>query len=58
MWVQEKIVLKRLLFDSILLHVQGLNCGKGVYELEDNVGQEALSLNLMPKLGLIKKFLL
>jgi hypothetical protein len=25
------------------------------YELEDHVGQEALNLNLLPKLGLIKK---
>jgi hypothetical protein len=25
------------LFESILLHIQGLNFGKGVYELEDHV---------------------
>jgi hypothetical protein len=58
MWMQKKIMLKCLLLDSILLHAQGLNCGKGVYELEDNVGQEALSSNLMQKLGFIKKFFL
>jgi hypothetical protein len=38
MWVREKIMLERMLLDNILLHVQGLNCRKGVYELEDNVG--------------------
>jgi hypothetical protein len=32
-----------------------LNCGKGVYELEDHVGEEALNSNLPPKLGPIKK---
>ncbi len=44
---------KYMLF--VFLHIQGLNYGKGVYELEDHVGQEALSLNLLPKFGLIKK---
>jgi hypothetical protein len=31
---------------------------KGVYELKDRVGEEALSSNLPPKLGPIKNFLL
>ncbi len=34
-----------------------LNCRKGVYELEDHVGEEALVSNLLPKLGLAKKTL-
>jgi len=50
-------VLKRLLFKSILFHIQGLNYGEGVYELEDHVRQRALSLNLLPKLGFVKKIL-
>jgi hypothetical protein len=58
MWVKEKIVLERMLLDNILLHVQGLNCEKCVYELEDNVEQKALNLNLMSKLRLTKKILL
>jgi hypothetical protein len=32
-----------------------LNCEKGVYELGDHVGEEALNLNLLPKLGFTKK---
>jgi hypothetical protein len=35
--VQEKMVPKPILFKSIFLHIQGLNYGKGVYELEDHV---------------------
>ncbi len=46
------------LLGSIFLHIQMLNCGEGVYELEDRVGEETLSSNLPPKLGPIKKFLL
>ncbi len=42
------------LLESISLHVQKLNCQEGVYELEDHVGEMALSLNLLPKLGLAK----
>jgi hypothetical protein len=49
------MVPKCVLFENIFLHIQGLNCGKCVYELEDHVGQEALSLNLLPKLRLVKK---
>jgi hypothetical protein len=52
------MVTKHLLFKSIILHIQGLNYGENVYELEDHVGHEALNSNLLPKLGLIKKFLL
>jgi len=37
MWVQEKMVSVHL-FENILLHIQGLNFGKGIYELEDHVG--------------------
>ncbi len=42
------------LFESISLHVQELNCGEGVYELEDHVGEMALNSNLLTKLGLAK----
>jgi hypothetical protein len=35
------------LFENILLHIQGLNFGKGIYELGDHVGRKALSLNLL-----------
>jgi hypothetical protein len=45
-----------MLFKNILLHIQGLNCEKNVYELEDHVRQEALSSNLLLKLRPIKKF--
>ncbi len=31
------------------------NCGEGVYELKDHVGQEALNLNSLPKLGFVKR---
>ncbi len=47
-----------MLLKSIFLHIQGLNYGKGIYELEDHVGQKALNSNLLLKLGLVKKFLL
>jgi hypothetical protein len=53
--VQEKMVPKCVLLKSILLHVQWLNYGKFVYELENYVGQETLSSNLLLKLGPIKK---
>jgi hypothetical protein len=39
--------VKMRLLESIFIHIQRLNFGKGVYELEDHVGQEALSLNLL-----------
>jgi hypothetical protein len=43
-----------MLFKNILLHIQGLNCEDSVYELKD-VRQEALSSNLLLKVGSIKK---
>jgi hypothetical protein len=52
------MVLKPVLLKNILVHVQGLNYGEGVYELEDHVGQEALNSKLLLKLGPIKKILL
>jgi hypothetical protein len=32
-----------------------LNYRKGIYELEDHVGEEALNLNLLPKVKLVTK---
>jgi hypothetical protein len=49
------MVLECVLLESILLHVQGLNCEEGIYELEDHVRKEALSSNLLLKLGLVKR---
>jgi hypothetical protein len=49
------MVPKCMLFENIIMHIQGLNYGKGVYELEDHVGQKILSSNLLPKLGFVKK---
>jgi hypothetical protein len=51
------MVLERLPFENIFFHIQGLNYGEGVYELEDHVGQGALSLNLLPRLGFVKRIL-
>jgi hypothetical protein len=56
--VHEKIVRKCELHENTLLHVQKLNYAKGVYELKNHVGKEAMNLNLLPKLGHVKKFLL
>jgi hypothetical protein len=53
--MQRKMVPKCELLESISLHVQEQNCQEGVYELEDHVGEMALSLNLLPKLGLAKR---
>ncbi len=58
MWVQEKMVLKRELLKSILLHIQEFFFREGIYELEDHVGEEVLHSKLPPKLGLTRKFLL
>jgi hypothetical protein len=44
------------LHEIIPLHDPKLNYREGVYELEDHVGEEALNLDLLPKLRLIKKF--
>jgi hypothetical protein len=52
------MVPKRKVFKNIPLHVQGLNYGKGVYELEDRVGEEALSSNLPLELHPLKQVLL
>jgi hypothetical protein len=41
------MVPKCELLESIPLHVQELKCEKGVYELEDYVGEEALNLDLL-----------
>jgi hypothetical protein len=55
MWAQGKMVPKCTLLESIPLHVQKLNCGVNVYELEDHVGEKTLNLLLPPKLGLAIK---
>jgi hypothetical protein len=48
--VSKRMVLKFKLLKNIHLHIQELNYGKGIYELEDCVGEEAcLSSNLPPK---------
>jgi hypothetical protein len=39
------MVLKHEPFKIIPLHVQGLNYGEGVYELDDRVVEEAMSSN-------------
>ncbi len=57
-WVQEIMVLKYELFKSILIHVQGLNYGESIYELEDHVGEETLNSNLPFKLGPINWIIL
>jgi hypothetical protein len=49
------MLFKRELVESIPLHVQGQNNGKGIYELKDCVGEKALNSILLPKLGLVKK---
>jgi len=46
------------LFKITPLHVQKLNYREGVYELDDHVGDEALSLSLILKFRLAKKLLL
>jgi hypothetical protein len=56
--MQKKMVPKHELLENIPLHVQELNCKKGVYELKDHIGEKALGLNLPPKLGSAKKTLL
>ncbi len=45
--MQRKMVPKCELFENIPLHVQELKCEKGIYELEDYVEEEALSLDLL-----------
>jgi hypothetical protein len=53
--VQREMVPKCKLLKSISLHVQNLNYRKNVYELNDHVGEEALSLSLLLKLKLAKR---
>jgi hypothetical protein len=43
------------LFKITPLHVQKLNYREGIYELDDHVGDEALSLSLILKFRLAKK---
>jgi hypothetical protein len=51
------MVPEQELLESIPLHIQGLNYGECIYELEDHVGEKALSSNLsLFKLEPIKKF--
>jgi hypothetical protein len=38
MWMQNKMVPKHTLFESILMHIQTLNYKENIYELEDHVG--------------------
>jgi len=57
MWVQKKLVPRHGLFLNIPLHVQELNYEENIYELEDHVGEKALSLNLLPTFGHVKKTL-
>jgi hypothetical protein len=52
------MVPKHESFENIPLHVQELNYEKGVYELEDHVGEKALGSNLLPKLGFAKRYFL
>jgi hypothetical protein len=52
--VQGKMVLGHKLFKSIPLHIQKLNCEKGIYELEDHIGETTLNSYLLPKLKLVK----
>ncbi len=58
MWMKGRMVPKCKLFGSIPLHVLKLNYKEGFYELEDHVGEEALNLDLSPKLGIKKKLIL
>jgi len=51
------MVQEHKLFKNIPLHVQGLNYGEGVYELEDHVGEETLSSNLLLELGSVKRII-
>ncbi len=54
-WMQEIMVPKCELYENIPLHIQRLNYGEGVHELNDCVGGETLSSNLPLELGPIKK---
>jgi hypothetical protein len=45
------------LFENIPLHVQKLNYKKNVYELKDQFGEKAQNLNLLPKLGTVRRII-
>ncbi len=53
--MQETMVPKCELPESIPLHTQRLNCGTNIYELEDHVKEMGLSSNWPTKLGPAKK---
>ncbi len=53
--MQEKMVLKHKLPESIPLHDQRLNYEADICELEDHVGEKGLNPNWPTKLGLVKK---
>jgi hypothetical protein len=55
MWVQKKMVPKHELLESLSMCIQELNYEKYLYELEDHVWEEALSLNLPLKFGHVTK---
>ncbi len=48
------MVLEHNLLERIILHIQGLNYGEGVYESKGHVGEEALNSKLSLKLGAVK----
>jgi hypothetical protein len=51
------MVQEHKLFENIPLHVQRLNYGEGVYELEDHVGEKTLNSYLLLKLGSVKRII-
>ncbi len=53
--MQEKMVPKRKMSESISLRAQGQNYKANIYELEDHVGENGLNLNWLTKLGFAKK---
>jgi len=59
MWAKDmgvrEMVLEHVMFKIILLHIQGLHCKEGIFDLEDHVGQEALSFQLVAKDWVCKK---
>jgi hypothetical protein len=55
--MQNKMVLKGELFESIPSHIYELNYEENIHELKDHVGEEALNLNLPPMLRAIRKII-
>jgi hypothetical protein len=49
------MIFEHKLLKRLSLHVQELNCEFIFNELEVHVGEEALSLNLTPNLGFVRK---